>query len=294
MTDDLMRKIRIALPALRPSERRVAEVVLGESAAAVDLTITELAARCDTSVASVVRFCRNLGFSGYSDFRLALASSVGSEQVSLGRFGFADSEIAAEDSVEDVVAKIAFHEARDIEATAAGIDLAALDQVARAIAEASRIDVYGVASSAISATDLQQKLHRIGLICHNWSDVHLALTSAAVLSKGCVAIGFSHSGQTVEMAEVLAAAGARGATTVLITNFPNSPIARTVDHVLATSVTETRYRPGAMSGRLAQLVVVDFVFTRIAQLLSGRTATPLELSYDAVQSHRLDYGRPLA
>jgi DNA-binding MurR/RpiR family transcriptional regulator len=291
MSDDLLRDLRAALPSLRPSERRVAELVLADPVAAVDLTINDLAERGDTSVASVVRFCRTLGYSGYSDFRLTLASSVGREQVSLGRFGVSDSDISETDDAESVVAKLAFHEAHDIEATAAGLDLRVLDIVAAAVVAAPRIDIYGSASSGLTAADLQQKLHRVGLVSYHWTDVHLALTSAAVLTKGCVAIGFSHSGRTIETADSLASARERGATTVLVTNFPASPIAQEVDYVLATSATETRYRPGAMSGRIAQLAVVDFLFVRIAQLMSDRASAPLELSFDAVQSHRLKNGR---
>lgn len=289
MSDDVMRDLRAALPALRPSERRVAEFVLSDPGKAVSLSITDLAERCQTSVASVVRCCRSLGFSGYAEFRRELASSVGREQVTLGRFGVSDSDISADDDVQSVVAKIAFHEARAIEATASALDLESLDAVAEAIVAAPRIDIYGVASSGLAALDLQQKLHRIGMVSFAWTDVHLALTSAAVLTPGCVAIGFSHSGLTVEVADGLAAARARGATTVLVTNFPASPIAAEADHVLATSATETLYRPGAMSGRVTQLAVIDFLFVRIAQRLSGRTAEPLQLTYDAVQAHRLTY-----
>lgn len=291
MTDDVMRELRAALPGLRPSERRVADFVLADPPVALALSITDLAEQCETSVASVVRFCRSLGFSGYAEFRRELASAVGREQVSLGRFGVSDSDIAADDDVQSVVAKIAYHEARAIEATAEAIDLATLDAVAEAIVAAPRIDVYGVASSGIAAVDLQQKLHRIGMVCFAWSDVHLALTSAAVLTPGSVAIGFSHSGLTVEVADGLAAARARGATTVLVTNFPGSPIGQDVDHVLATSASETRYRPGAMSGRITQLAVIDFLFVRVAQRFSDRAAEPLQLTYDAVQAHRLSYGR---
>lgn len=291
MTDDMMRELSATLPGLRPSERKIGEYVLADPTAALDLTITELAERCRTSVATVVRFCRSIGFSGYSEFRLALASSVGREQVTRGRFGFADSAITESDDAAAVVAKIAFHEAQAIEATANSIDLAALDQVADAIVAAPRIDLYGAASSALAAVDLQQKLHRLGLVSYAWSDIHLALTGAAVLTPGCVAIGFSHSGLTMEVAESLAGAKARGATTVLITNFPGSPIARDADHVLTTSATETRYRPGAMSSRIAQLAVIDFLFVRVAQRLSHRTDEPLQSTYDAVQRHRLKYGR---
>jgi DNA-binding MurR/RpiR family transcriptional regulator len=292
VADDLMRELRAALPALRPSERRVAEFVQSGPTIAVGLSITEIAEATDTSVASVVRFCRSLGYSGYAEFRRELASAVGRDEVTRSRFGVSDSDITDEDDSASVVAKIAFHEGQAIEATAAALDLVALDAVATAIVAAPRVDLYGVASSGIAALDLQQKLHRVGMVSFAWSDVHLALTSAAVLTPGCVAIGFSHSGLTVEIADSLAAARRRGATTVLVTNFPASPITKHVDHVLTTSASGTRYRPGAMSGRIAQLAVVDFLFVRVAQQLSDRFAEPLQLTYDAVQTHRLNYDRP--
>jgi DNA-binding MurR/RpiR family transcriptional regulator len=46
-----------------------------------------------------------------------------------------------------------------------------------------------------------------------------------------------------------------------------------------------------MSGRITQLAVIDFLFVRIAQRFSERAAGPLQLTYDAVQTHRLNYGR---
>jgi DNA-binding MurR/RpiR family transcriptional regulator len=291
MAQDMIAALRGALPGLRPSERRVGEYVVANPAAVVDQTITELAARCSTSVASIVRFCRNVGYAGYSEFRRELASSVGREEVSRHRFGVSDSDIDPGDSARDVIAKLAFHEARTIEATAEALDADVLDRIAEAVVDAPRTDVYGVASSALAASDFQQKLHRIGLTSYFWSDVHLALMSAAVLTPGCIAIGISHSGLTVEIADSLAAARQAGATTALITSFPGSPIAQQVDHVLTTSTSETLYRPGVMSSRIAQLAVVDFIFVRIAQRLYGRTEPTLQSTFDAVQAHRLDYGR---
>lgn len=289
MNSDVIDAMRNAMPSLRPSERRIATFILSDPASAVDLTITELAERCDTSIASVARLCQSVGFGGYSDFRIGLASSLGRQKVALDRFGVAEADIRVSDAAAEVVAKLAFHEARAIEATAESLDLDALDQLAVAISAAPRIDIYGSASSSLSGADLQQKLHRIGLISYCWSDVHLALTSAAVLTEGSVAIGFSHSGLTVETAEALAAAKSAGATTALVTNFPDSPIARGVDHLLVTNATETRFRPGAMSGRIAQLAVVDFLFVRVAQMVSQRAVRPLEATFNAVQAHRLDY-----
>jgi DNA-binding MurR/RpiR family transcriptional regulator len=290
VSDDLIHDLRVALPSLRPSEQRVASLVLSHPTEAVDLTITAIAERCDTSVATVARFCRSLGFTGYSEFRRALAASVGRVQVARSRFGLFESDITAEDDARAVVAKLAYHETKAIEDTAASIDVSVLDAVSDAVAAATRIDLYGVASSGLAAQDLQQKFHRIGLVSYAWSDVHLALTSAANLTPECIAIGFSHSGSTAETADALSAARSRGAATVLVTNFPSSPIAEQVDHVLVTSASETSFAPAAMSGRTAQLLVVDAIFVRVAQRLQDPEA-PLRSTYDAVRAHRLGYTR---
>ncbi|MFF2054046.1 MurR/RpiR family transcriptional regulator [Leifsonia sp. NPDC058194] len=286
MNVDAVARITQALPGLRPSEQRVGRLILAEPVAVVDLPITGLAERCAVSVATVVRFCQAVGYAGYGALRLDLASTRGREEVSLDRFGVADAEISPDDDGRDVLAKIAYHEARAIESTASSIDVPTLDAVAAAVVAADRVEIYGAASSSLAAIDLQQKLHRIGVIAFNTSDIHLALTGAALLSERSVSIGFSHSGLTREAVDSLRTAGRAGATTVAVTNFPASPIAQHADHVLVTSASETRYRPGAMSSRIAQLAVVDFLFVRIVQRLDPDSLPSLRLTYEAVQTHR--------
>ncbi len=58
-----------------------------------------------------------------------------------------------------------------------------------ALVAARRVDVYGVGASGFVALDFQQKLHRIGRVAFAWPDPHMALTSAALLDPGDVAVG---------------------------------------------------------------------------------------------------------
>ncbi|WP_218060871.1 MurR/RpiR family transcriptional regulator [Leifsonia xyli] len=210
MSEDAVARIAQARPGLRPSEQRVADAILADPASIVDLPITELAERCSTSVATVVRFCQAAGYAGCGELRLELASTRGREEVSLGRFGVSDGEIEADDDAHDVLAKVAYHEAHAIESTASSVDTTTLDAVAGAIAKADRVDIYGVGSSALAAIDLQQKLHRIGLVSFYNSDIHLALTSGALLTGRSVSVGFSHSGLSVETVDSLSTARLAG------------------------------------------------------------------------------------
>ncbi|MBD7956259.1 MurR/RpiR family transcriptional regulator [Microbacterium sp. Sa4CUA7] len=288
---DVFVSLRQRMPSLSKAERRIAEVVLERPSIVVESSITRLADLADTSPSSVARFCRAVGFDGYKDFRMAIAAADSREQAARELFRVDDAEIDASDSALDVVTKVAYQEARAIEETARSVDLDALDAVVDAIRGATRLDVFGAGSSGLTAQDLQLKLHRVGVPTFCWSDAHLALTSFALTGPGGVAIAVTHTGQTLEANQVLAVARERGATTVAITNYPDSPIADVADHLLVTSARESRYRTGAMSSRLAQMAIVDFVVVRLLQREMDRAGDLLRRTYEAVQGHRLDGGR---
>ncbi len=287
MALDVLSNVRQTLPRLSSSEARVAEAIIADPTIVVDLTITDLARLCGTSLSTVARFCQTLGYTGYREFRMEVARSISREAAERDRFGLADSDINPDDSVAEVVAKIAFHEVLAIEQTAQGLDVAVLDRVVDAIAGAGHVDLYGFGASGLTAQDLQQKLSRIGISAFCSVDVHLALVSAALRKPGDVAIGVSHSGLTTETIHALTVAGEAGATTVAITNSPESPIGGVADSVLTTQARESTYRMGAMSSRIAQLALVDFLFVRVAQRRHEEVAEPLRRTFEVTASHKV-------
>lgn len=287
---DVLTTLHQRLPTLSRAERVIAERILADPTIVIESTITALAAAVGSSAASVARMCRAAGFGGYKEFRLAVASAHSRDQVAREHFQVADADISVEDSLADVVAKVALQESRAIEDTARSLDLAALEAAADALGTAARVDVFGVASSALTAQDLQQKLHRLGIAAFAWSDVHLALTSVAITTPGSVVIGVSHSGDTLETHQVLTLARQHGATTIAITNHPDSPVAAQADVVLGTAAREARFRTGAMSSRIAQMAIVDFLVVRLVQRDFAATEERLRASHAAVQPHRLRQG----
>jgi DNA-binding MurR/RpiR family transcriptional regulator len=278
-------RIRGLLPALAPAERRVADAVLADPSGVAGRSITALARQCTTSETTVVRFCRSAGFSGYPQLRLALAAEAG-RAVSQGPRRALAGDIGPGDDLATVVQKICFADARAIEDTGVQLDVEALGRVVDAVADARRVELFGVGASAIVTADLEQKLRRIGHAAFACDDAHGALTSAALLTEGDVAIGVSHTGTTYDTIEPLVEAGRRGALTVAITNFPRSPITEVVDVVLTTAARETTFRSGAMASRLAQLTVVDCLFVGVAQRHYDETVEALERTYGAIQGRR--------
>jgi DNA-binding MurR/RpiR family transcriptional regulator len=277
-------RVRGAMPSLRPAEQRVGEAVLADPAAISESSITTVARQCMTSETTVLRFCRAIGLGGYPELRIALARAAQREETDQGARPPVNGTIGENDSVADVVAKISYADSRAVEETGAALDVAALTAAIEAVRTAGRIDIYGIGASALVAHDLHQKLHRLGLISFSWSDPHLALTSAAVLEVGDVALGISHTGTTIDTLDALRVARQRGATTIAVTNFAKSPITEQADVVLTTAARETTFRSGAMASRIAQLALIDCLFSGVAQRSYGHAIDTLETTYAAVQS----------
>lgn len=273
------------LPSLPPAERRVAEGILAQPGDIVYLGIGELAARAATSQATVVRLCQRAGFAGYPEMRLALATHVGRSAAS-GSARIVGTDIGADDPLVDIVAKVGLADAAAINETVGQLDLQALAAVAEAVARARRIDIYGIGASGLVALDLEHKLRRIGLAAAASVDGHLALTSAAVLTRDDLAVGISHSGETFDVVDPVDEARRRGATTVAITNHRRSSLARTAELVLTTAAHESLFRAGAMASRSAQLAIVDCIYLAVAQLDYSRTIEALDDTSAALRSRR--------
>lgn len=277
----MLATLRGILPDLPPSEARVAQAAINDPAGTAASTIRELATRCETSETTVIRLCRTIGFGGYPAFRLALAAAAAS---TTEEPEYLSGEILPGDTTEQVIRKVTGADAQAIVETADQVSSEALDAAARAIGAAGRNDLFGAGASSYVAQDLQFKLHRIGLSCHSFADPHSAISSAALLQKGDVAVGLSHTGMTRDTVRYLEVARASGATTIAITNHPRATITRFADITLTTAARETTFRSGAMASRIAQLTLVDVLFVLVAQQRVDIAHDALQRTYDAVRS----------
>lgn len=96
--------------------------------------------------------------------------------------------------------------------------------------------------------------------------------AAASLGKGDVAVLVSYTGQTPDMLETFKVLRQTGATTIAITRYGRNPISDGADIPLCVSSAETALRSGATGSRIAQLNVVDILYTAV----SGRTYSQIK------------------
>lgn len=268
---------------------KIAAVLIEDPRAPLTLSITELAQRAGTSAASITRFCRLIGYRGYAPLRVALAEELGRGDAQAAWVTDIGHSLSPHDLPEEMRRTLLNTHVQSLQTTAELIDMTIALRVAKAIAKSRHLDVYGAGGSALTALEIEARLYRIGVNVHTWSGVHDGLASAAILTKGCVAIGISNTGRTEETIQMLSRAKASGAYTVAMTGNPNSPLARVADDVLIAASPDGYLQPADLTARHCQLFVVDLLYLLVAQSDFDRTTRLLAASGAAVASHR----RPL-
>lgn len=265
---------------------KIAAVLVDDPRAPLELSITELAERAGTSAASVTRFCRMIGYSGYQTLRVSIAEDVGRGGAQAAWIADIGRSFGPHDPPDEIRRALLNTHVLSLQTTAGLLDLQTAMRVAEAIARSPHVDVYGVGGSALTALETEARLYRIGVNVHTWAEVHNGLTSAAILDRRCVAIGISNTGRTEETIQMLSVAKASGAYAVAITGNPDSPLARIADAVLIAASPDGYLQPADLSARHCQLFVVDLLYLLVAQSNFDRTTRLLAASGAAVAPRR--------
>ncbi len=275
-----MLRIKSAAEMFKPAERCVAEFVLANAEQVMHMSVSEAARDIEVGESTVIRFCRALGYKGYQEFKLRLAQDL------VEPVEFIHANISFADSTADLAQKVFQTNIKAVADTMKALDPEMVEIAAKALAEAGRVDIYGVGYSSFTALDAKLKFVRLGLIADSYGDAHLQAMAAASLKKGDVAIGISHSGSTKDVVDALASARKSGAATIAITNFSPSPITRASDIVLLTASPESPLGGEVLTSRIAQLCVLDVLSVALAVTVGEGCLELFKKTSEAVKKKR--------
>ncbi|WP_025642013.1 MurR/RpiR family transcriptional regulator [Schnuerera ultunensis] len=283
MDNTIFTKMKQGLESFRPSEKKIARYILNNSREAINLSISEMAKKSNTSEASVVRFCKTLGLGGYQDLKIALSLNTvqdSKEEKILHEI------INVDDSPKTILNKLSAGSIQAIQDTCNLVNIHSLSEAIEVINQCEKIHLFGIGASSIVALDAQYKFARINIPSIMFMDHHIQITSAVHLNERDVAIGISNSGRTMEVIEGLKTAKERGATTIAITQYGKSPIQDVSDIVLFTASVENNFRSGAMASRIAQLLVIDSLFIGVACKRYDEVIEYLKITREALEDKR--------
>ena len=245
------------------SEKRVADWLFSHSGEVLPYSISDLASLCDSSEATIVRFSKRLGYAGYQDLKLNLAQEKEKRVIS--------PTITGADDCYSIFEKVCNDAYMSLERTKKSLSSDAMTRASRAIAEAGRVVLIGLGTSASVAEDASNKLLRAGCNSSAYADTHMQAIAVSQLRRGDVLIGISQSGTSKDIVEAMKAGRSHGATTISITSKERSPIARQSDILLVTDTEETRHSSLGLNSHIARLIVIDALCYKLVYQNAART-----------------------
>ncbi len=283
----IAQRISLRRPAMPQAIAKIADVITAHPTAPVELTITELADRAGTSAATVTRFCRAVGFDGYTQFRVGVAAESGrGDAGTTWRTDIAD-DIGQDDPADRVLLTLLGLHTRSMETTTSLLDLDDVQLVARAIAESRHVDIYGVGGSGVIADEFRGRLYRIGVNAHSWSDVHDGPHQRRAAGQLLGRRRRSRTRGAPRRPSRCSRTPARPERSPSRSRpTPDSWLASIADVALITTSANPTQRPDDLSIKHAQLLVIDLLYVLVAQRTLGEAANRLAASAMAVSSHR--------
>ncbi|MBO1001976.1 MurR/RpiR family transcriptional regulator [Pseudogracilibacillus auburnensis] len=276
MTGGLIRLTEM-LPALPPSEKKIATYILEHPQIVVTLTANELGKRSGTSGTAVIRLCKSLNLQGFHDLKIRIAGDLQKNTVQ----GFRDIE--PNESPATIIEKMTNNSIQTISETAELLGMDELEKAVQLLKKARKIHFIGVGASSIIAQDAEQKFLRINKTAYAFQDIHMATTLIANMNEHDVVFGISFSGRSKEIAHILQLAKKRRASTISLTKYGKWPVTEQADIKLYTSATkEPNFRSGATSSRLAQLHVIDILLMSVASKEYDETIKHLDATKEAI------------
>lgn len=261
-TTTVLEQISSEYYSLTAAEKKTADFVLSHLQETQYMSITELSEASGVAEATVSRFCRRLGYRGYNAFKLAIANTTSQQAQWANPLS---GEVTDGDTLESMTQKLCSANVSAITQTMDLIDPDAIRATVDLLEAAGKVLCMGQGGSMILASEAAHLFSTVSGKFLAVSDSHSQAVAASMLDKDDVILYFSYSGSTLDMMQTLKLARRRGAKIILITRFVKSPGAELAHLSLPYGATENPLQLGSVAVRIAQLYLLDVIFSELCQ-----------------------------
>ncbi|MGE4526427.1 MAG: MurR/RpiR family transcriptional regulator [Sphaerochaeta sp.] len=268
--------------SLSDSEKKVASYVLREPKKTLHFNVRELSKQSGSSQAAVIRFCKHLNFSSFSNFKIRLARDVFDNYDE--RY-VPDLELESETAPAAVIHSVIQRLQQSFTALERTLDGDSLEQAVNAILSARSTALFGVGASGVVAFDFMQKLVRLGLPVFYTHDTDLQLTAASTLKQQDCAFIISYSGENDSMKAAAEQLRKNKVPIISLTMDSDNTIRRLSSIHIPVPASERIYRQGASTSRINQLAVIDMLYSLMVSKNLDASIEAIEQTMAATHRH---------
>ena len=246
----VLQMIRASYKKLSKSGQRIADYVLESYDGLSGTSTKQIAEATHTSPASVVRFCRQIGFCGFAEFKARM-------EVELLEYGIVSYSKAASATIKgNIMKQLRFHQ-EAIEGLKYTLNEEALMKAVEMIREAETVLIVGDGGSGCSARFAFEMLQRLRINCKFVSDPFHQLIAIENLKPTDALLIICNTGRARNSIENVRIAKELGKRTIGIVGMLNTPIVKYLDVAIATNLYEGDLFSTTITSHICEICTVS-------------------------------------
>ena len=246
-------RVELYQDKLSKTEREISEYILTHENSIADYSVQALADITHSGVASIVRLCKALGYSGFADMK---------RQIQQGKILTHDIGVASQDDISQVKQKVLQFSQVSLKKCIQELDAQALAKVSHA---AKKILVIGAGASSGVAQAAASLFTSMGLFAVSPTDALVKSRYATCLDIGDVLFALSYSGYSKDVGDAMLYAHTSGATVVLITAYKDSLLGQYADYVFYTLPRNDANHVNSSTTAMQQFAIFEIIQALIQQ-----------------------------
>ena len=148
------------LPSFSPAEQKIALFILENTFAVIDMTIEDMSEKIGTSVASISRFTKKIGFENFYLLKLGIAKEFVNSSNKTISFN-----VNKNSNTNDIYTNVAKTNSAILEESIEYFNTDKMEEISEIILNANHIYIFAMGASGILAKESWYKFIRLGLKC---------------------------------------------------------------------------------------------------------------------------------
>lgn len=252
------------------AEKKVADFILENPEIAVNANVSELANYSSVSDATVIRFCKHIGYEGYYQMKICLSRDLGRMQV---------SDIDMENTAGDKVSSLLYSFASELISIGKSLDEKKLMECVELIKDCKQVHIVAVGNTSPLAQYTGFRLGRLGVRCTYNMVPEYFMNQVNLADKEDIVLAISQSGSSKQVVQAMGLAKEKGLKIIAITGHEFSPVSRLADYVLVSCPDEKSFNYYKSYSHLRETAVIDALlyFVTNEETIAARMADKPEI-----------------
>lgn len=273
-----LKQITSLYSQLSYSEKLFADYIMQNREQVISMPIAELSEVLGIASSTIVAATKKLGFNGYRELKISLASELLNPAESWG-----PSREEPDSLKPNIYSRVLQSNIAVLQESLQNLKYDKFEKAAAWMLETPHIYLFGIGTSNILAREAYDFFFRLGLTCTHHENWHYQLLDISRIGRDDTALLISQSGVNKDIISLAERLKERNCHIIGISNYMGTPFSKYTDILLAPLTTLSQVHDNNYSFRVPILCIIETLYYILSEQMGDRYISALDQNHSLVR-----------